>query len=414
MQDQPKGAFKDTQQATKIHISELKVGMFVSKLDREWLDTPFLIQGFLIESLDDIDIVAEYCEHIWIDEVKADWVPEQERLSSSYRPNKKMNYINKLPAQDEHRKAMGVYRVARSITKGILETVALQGVINTEEAEATVKDCVSSVIRNPDALAWMSRMRDADEYTAEHSLNVCIYAISFGRHLGMTEEALFSIGMCGLLHDVGKMRVPQDIVNKPGGLSDREFNAMKAHTTHGRNLLMASPGVPSAVVDVAYSHHERMDGEGYPRKIKASGISDFSRMVAIVDAYDAMTAKRCYAPAMASTEALKIIFKDRGSHFDERLALEFIKCIGLYPAGTLVELRNQCVGLVLAANKSQNRLPKIVLVTNPQKKRCKPRIYDLVDTNNGDLSSGFLIAKALVDGAYGLTTKEFRDKGFIL
>lgn len=387
--------------------------MYISRLDRDWLETPFLIQGFLVETLDDIDIVAEYCEHIWIDAVQEEWKPTEERFTSQYRAPKSVNYINKVPAQDEHRRAMGVYVAARSITKNILDTVALQGVIDSEEAKSTVKGCVDSIIRNPSALTWMSRVREADEYTAEHSLNVCIYAISFGRHLGMEEEALHNLGLCGLLHDVGKMRVPKTVINKPGRLTDKEFKMIKAHTVHGRNLLMSSSGIPAAVVDVAYGHHERMDGNGYPRKIKASGTSDFSRIVAIVDAYDAMTANRCYAPAMPSTDALKIIFKDRGTHFDERLAIEFIKCIGLYPPGTLVELENGHVGIVLAENKHHNRLPKIIVVLDNNKKRCKERIRDLADINGGDLSEDYMIARALIDGEHGITIKEYREKGLM-
>ncbi len=407
------GRFQSQQRSIKIHISELKIGMFISKLDRDWLETPFLIQGFLVETLDDIDIVAEYCEHVWIDSVQEEWVSSEDRFSSDYRAPKKVNYINKLPAQDEHRQAMGVYREARRLTKGILDTVALQGVINSEEAKSTVKDCVDSIIRNPSALAWMSRVRESDEYTAEHCLNVCIYAISFGRHLGMEEEALHTLGLCGLLHDVGKMRVPSNIINKPGKLTDKEFKMIKAHTVHGRNLLMSSSGVPASAVDVAYGHHERMDGKGYPRKIKASGTSDYARIVAIVDAYDAMTAERCYAPAMPSTEALKVIFKDRATHFDERLAIEFIKCIGLYPPGTLVELENGCVGIVLSENKHHNRLPKIIVVLNGDKEPCKERIRDLADINAGELGEDFMIARGLIDGSHGITIKEYREKGLL-
>lgn len=407
------GYIKTSQQSKKIHISELKIGMFISKLDRDWLETPFLVQGFMVETLDDIDVVAEYCEHVWIDAVKDEWVPPEERAISGYRPNKGVRYINKVTAQDEHRKALGIYRSSRRITKSLLEEVRLGGVINTQQAKETVNDCVQSVLRNPDALMWMSKIRDQDEYTSEHCLNVCILAIAFGRHLGMQEEELQTLGLCGLLHDVGKMRIPPEVLNKPGKLTDKEFKMIKAHTVHGRNLLMSSPGAHHATVDVAYSHHEWLDGNGYPRKLKAAGISDLARIIAIVDAYDAMTAERCYAPAIPSTDALKILFKERGSHFDDRLTLEFIRTVGLYPPGSIVELRNGQVGLVLTANHRYRHLPKIIVVRDNNKQPCKERIYNLAEIEKGGLDKTFLIQRVLKDGDHGIHIREYQAKGLM-
>lgn len=405
----------DSSQATiKIHISELKIGMFVSKLERDWLETPFLMQGFMIESLDDIDAVAEYSEYVWIDAVQQTWIPSEERATLGSKSAPKRVYVNKVSASEERTAVQGVYREARSLTKTLLDDVRLGGAINTEQAKATVKDCVHSILRNPDALLWMSKMRDENEYTAEHCLNVCILAIAFGRHLGKSEPELEKLGLCGLLHDVGKMRVPHEVLDKPGPLSQKEYNIMKAHTVHGRNLLMASPGSGlNAAVDVAYSHHERIDGEGYPRKLKGAGISDFARIIAIVDAYDAMTADRCYSRAIPTTEALKIIYHDRGTHFDERLALEFIRSVGLYPPGTLVELVNGLVGLVLETHQRYRHLPKIIVVHDLNKPLEKERVVDLSEIEQGKLGKEFLINRALCDGMHGIRVRDYREKGLI-
>ena len=397
----------------KIHISELKIGMFVSKLDRDWLETPFLMQGFMIESLDDIDTVAEYAEYVWVDAVKEEWVPPETRAVSGSPIAKAKSYVNKVDAQQEHRAALGVYREARRLTKSLLDDARFGGVINTEVAKATVKDCVHSVLRNPDALLWMARMRNEDEYTSEHCLNVCILAVAFGRHLGMNESELEKLGLCGLLHDVGKMRVPQELLNKVEPLSEKEFNMVRAHATHGRNLLMSSPGVPNVAVDVAYSHHERVDGEGYPRKLKASGISDYARIISIVDAYDAMTADRCYSRAIPSTDALKRIFQDRGSHFDERLALEFIKCVGLYPPGSLVELVNGLIGIVLETNNRFRHLPKIIVVMDLIKPLEKEQVISLEEVEQRKLDKTYLIKRALRDGSHGIFIREYREKGLV-
>lgn len=405
----------DSSQATiKIHISELKIGMFVSKLERDWLETPFLMQGFMIESLDDIDAVAEYSEYVWIDAVQQTWIPPEERAVLGPKTAPKRVYINKVSAAEERVAVQGVYREARKLTKSLMDDVRLGGVINTEQARATVKDCVHSILRNPDALLWMSKMRNEREYTAEHCLNVCILAIAFGRHLGKNEAELEKLGFCGLLHDVGKMRVPIEILDKPGPLSQKEYNIMKAHTVHGRNLLMSSPGNGlNAAVDVAYSHHERVDGLGYPRKLKGGSISEFARIIAIVDAYDAMTADRCYSRAIPTTEALKVIYHDRGTHFDERLALEFIKSVGLYPPGTLVELVNGLIGLVLETHKRYRHLPKIIAVHDSKGPLEKERVIDLSEIEQGKLGKEFLIARALCDGMHGIRARDYREKGLV-
>jgi putative nucleotidyltransferase with HDIG domain len=407
------GYVKSSEKTIKIHISELKIGMYVSKLDRPWLETPFLMQGFVVECLDDIDAIAEYSQHVWIDAVREEWVPPEERATAKGQ-SKKVSYINKVDTQAEHSAALQTYREARRLTRSMLDDLRLGGVINSEQAKATVKDCVHSILRNSDALLWMSKIRNQHEYTAEHCLNVCILSITFGRHLGMSEADLEKLGMCGLLHDVGKMRVDPEILNKPSSLTEKEFVVIKAHAVHGRNLLMASPGIHNSTIDVAYSHHEKMDGTGYPRGLKSSGISELAKMIAIVDAYDAMTADRCYSPGIPSTEALKIIFKDRGTHFDDRLALEFIKSVGLYPPGTLVELVNGLVAIVFETNTKFRHLPKVIVVKNQDKPLAKNVLVDLADVEKGKMEKTFLIKRALKDGSFGVFIKDYREQGLAL
>ena len=204
------------------------------------------------------------------------------------------------------------------------------------------------------------------------------------------------------------------MLNKPGRLTDKEFKMIKAHTVHGRNLLMSAPGSFHGVVDVAYSHHERLDGKGYPRGLKASGISEYSRLIAICDAYDAMTAKRCYEDPRPSTEALKEVYDNRGTQFDERLAEQFLEMIGLYPPGSIVELVNGCVAIVLTTNHRYRHLPKVLAVRNTVKKAVKEKVLNLADCEAGKLDKSFLIKKVLVDGSYGVTLKTYKDKGLQL
>lgn len=399
----------------KIHVSDLRVGMFVSQLDKDWLDTPFIMQGFLIEDPEDLDIVSEYCEYVWVDEVihksKYGASSGEGTASRAVAPQ----YIHQVSIQDEHRKAYKAFRHARSITSDILDDIRLGGSIDSDLAKNTVNECVESVIRHPDAMLWMAKIREDSSYTSDHCLNVCVLAVAFGRHLGMDEQALQQLGLCGLLHDVGKMRVPSEIVDKPARLTPKEFNLMKAHTVHGRNLLLSTKNLYTGTIDVAYSHHERMDGNGYPRKLKAAGISRFTRIISIVDAYDAITANRCYSAGRTSTEALKIIYAERGSQFDPDLALEFIKTIGLYPPGSLVELYSGDVGFVFESNPERRHLPKVILLLNENKEdREHEKVLDLSYIEHGDLPRHFLIKQVWPDGSFGLNVRDYQDKGLVL
>jgi len=389
--------------------------MFVSKLDRNWLDTPFIMQGFLVEAEEDIDIVAEYCEYIWVDTVArkpASGPASDKGLASQARS---ASAENSVPLSEEHKRIHQSFRQARQLTFNLMDEIRLGGAIDGESAKTVVADVVQSVLRHSDALLWMSKMRDERQYTSEHCLNVCVLAVAFGKQLGLSEDDLTNLGLCGLLHDTGKMRVPAEIVDKPARLTPKEFSLMKAHTVHGRNLLMSTPDIYPGVIDVAYSHHERMDGTGYPRKLPGSGISKFARIICIVDAYDAMTAKRVYSEPKTSTEALKIIYQARGTQFDSELALEFIKTIGLYPPGNLVELYTGELGFVIESNQNRRHLPKILLLRDENKQeREREKVLDLSYIESGELPKKFLIKQVWPDGSFGLYIRDFQDKGLVL
>lgn len=409
------GQFDRKQRTTKIHVSELQLGMYISKLDRNWMETPFLMQGFLVETLDEIDILAELCEHVWIDAVFEEWTqPIEKSINDKKSARYVVRYINKLPPQDEHREALGIYKSARSKTKTMLDEVRLGGVVNTEAAKSTVNDCVASVLRNPDALIWMSKVKKEDEHTAEHSLNVCILAIALGRYLGMDEQDLKHLGLSGLLHDLGKLRIDPTLLKKRSRFNEREEKILKAHPIYGRNLLMASPGVYHGAIDVAYSHHERIDGKGYPRGLKGAGISYFTKIITLVDAYDDMTVNRVYDESVTCTEALKVIYRNRGLQFDERLSLEFIKAIGLYPPGSIVELKNGTVAIVLETNHKHHHLPRVITILNKDKKPVKKeRVLNLEKIHSGELGKVYLIKCVHRDGTFDLFLKDFQEKGLV-
>ena len=388
--------------------------MFVAELDCDWLVTPFLLQGFTIETRDQIDTLRTHCQHVWVD-TKTLGKTELTRLKKLDKatPTKaaKASAAPTVSAQEEHRQARQIYSTSKEVTVNILKSAAAGPPIKLPETDATVHHCVQSILRNPDALLWMSRIRNKDEYTAEHCLNVCILAIAFGKHLGLSDQALYTVGTAGLLHDVGKMRVPPAILNKPGKLTDKEFKAMSAHVVHGRNLLQQTPDIAKEIIEAAHAHHERIDGTGYPRKLKDADISYHSRIISIIDAYDAITSQRCYANARPTTEALKILYEHKGKQFDEQLTLSFIQFIGLYPPGSIVELENGRVGLVLATNQQAKHLPKIICVRDQNKQPCKHEFMDLSLISSGQLSQDHLIKQMHVDGSFDIFIKAFKAKG---
>lgn len=397
----------------KIHASGLKVGMYIVELDRPWEDTPFLFQGFTVESLEDIETVMEHCEYVYV-EVDVDaWLPPVERAVSKKRSTPKYSYAE-APSKAQYEAANSAYNNARSLTKTVFEEVALGGGINVKAVEQTVSECVKSVLTSSETMLWLSRIRKRDDYTAEHSVNVGLLAIGFGKHMEMDEESLNKLGVAAMLHDVGKMRTPLEILNKPQRLTEDEFKIMRSHTVVGRDLLMAHKEVTHGAIDVAYGHHEAMDGSGYPRKIKATGITDMTRMVTLCDVYDAITADRVYKKGASSVQALRILFDGRGTKFDKELTSKFIEYIGLYPPGSIVILKNGAIAIVTAKNYKYRHLPRLLVVLGPDKEKVNEKIVDLARLAKVNKHKSFLISEVLPNGAFGIRIEDYVKRGLQL
>lgn len=387
--------------------------MYVRELDRPWLETPFILQGFPIRTIEDIEEIAKHCQWVVVEVGEEAWQPAQERVLQAERMQRTQTHTPSTPRKDELRNAQSAHANARALTRSFMDDVRLGRAIDIKEVKATVSECVRSVLRNPDALLWMSKLRDKDSYTSEHSLNVGLLAIAFGRHLGASEEDLNKLGMAGMLHDVGKMQTPQAVLLKEGRLDDDEFNLMKMHAQQGRDILLSHRNIYHGAIDVAYGHHENLDGSGYPRGIKSSGITDFTRIVALCDVYDAITSDRVYKKGASSLNALKIIQDQTGKKFDARLAQEFIECIGLYPPGSIVELHNGETGIVISTNHRHRHLPKVMIVRDAQKQPCQERVLNL-EKAAASGSTEQLIKNVLPNGTQGIRVEAFIEKGLTL
>lgn len=437
-----KDIFDDTKKTytsdnlVKVRSSELQIGMFVAELDRPWLETPFLVQGFEIRHRSQIMTIGQYCDHVFVLREGVPRVKHKDNVLSGLAPPPRQSknigtvvnqvgrrdktavrssIVRRRPVYEVSKSAIEEQGTARTIhgkgkatVKKILQSAQLGDMLDTDAAAAVVTECVRSIVRNPDAMIWMSKIKHEHEYTAEHSMNVCILAIAFGRYLNFDEEELAALGLCGLLHDVGKMRVPTAILDKPGTLTEEEMLIMRNHTVAGHKLLTEMGNAPAKAVDVVLSHHERPDGGGYPRGLKARAISEYARIISVVDAYDAMTSDRCYTRSKSPVQAQKIIYENRGKQFDEECALQFMQAIGPYPAGTWVELHNGMVGVVLAGRRKYRHLPSVILMLDQHKRPMAQKVIDLHLTDSGQLDKGFLIKSTLQDGTGGFHLEDVR------
>ena len=262
------------------------------------------------------------------------------------------------------------------------------------------------MIRNPDALICFSQLKDKNEYIYQHCLRVCILALAFGRHLGLTANNLEELGLSALLHDVGKMRIPQSIVDKRHDLSHEEVAVMRTHVHYAIEILQQSK-LSDAVMQGILQHHERYDGSGYPQGLRGEMIGQFGLIVGLVDFYDAVTSERPYREAISPSVALRHIYQARGKAFHPTLVESLIQCIGVYPIGSVVELNTGDVGVVLTLNRKQRLKPKIALVLQADNRPYShTRIIDLVSdkTRKGSI---YEIANATEAKRYGIDPRVY-------
>ena len=393
---------------TKILPTELQVGMYVSELDRPWLETPFLFQGFRIDSEHDIEQIRQVCRYVYIDELKSDLSAPLPRDRDREPPArcKRRSYDIRRAAEQELEVAHREYHAGLDSVAQMLQSIQHTTTFDSTLIRRHVKQCTQSIIRNPAAMMWLSRIKHADNYTAEHCLNVGILAISLGRHLGLEQHELEQLGLCGILHDVGKMLVDPEILHKTGALTPQEFEQIKQHPVHARSILETDPSLPGSVLEAAYSHHERIDGGGYPEALEASRLDLLTRIITVVDAYDAMTSNRCYSKARPVSEALKILYKNRDTQFDAEVTIKFIECIGIYPPGCIVEMDSGEVGFVINNNPQQRLLPRVALLLDSDKQPMTQHIHDLAGQGNNN-PEGMHIRAVLPDGAHGLSLEEY-------
>ncbi|WP_455220746.1 HD-GYP domain-containing protein [Kaarinaea lacus] len=366
----------------KIPVDNLAIGLYVSRLDRPWIGTPFLFQGFRIESPDQIAELQRHCEFVYVDREKS--TIQQARsgfiassnLKSCIKTSAPKCALPTDPEFAHHMKyALRIHSNAKNFIEKIMHNAQIGKDVDVKEAKSVVRDLTKNIIANPMALIWLTQLKNRDEYTSIHSLNVCILSLFFGRSLGMNTQQLNELGLGALLHDIGKLRVPLEILNKPDRLTDEEYEVIKRHTLLGFDLLKNTDNISKDSLVVIKNHHERVDGHGYPDGLQSFSIDLYSRIVKIVDVYDAVTSKRVYNQNVTPYHALNCIYSDRNGAFDEKLVQAFMKHMGIYPVGCAIELNTGEVGVVTSINEKRHLTPTLLLVMDNNKRPLEQHKY---------------------------------------
>lgn len=352
----------------KIAISEVRLGMYIHKISENWMQHPFWKSAFLLSEQADLEKL-KHCnlEELWIDTSKgldvlcldskaANNVPIAPESVLSLPAEKR---IQKTALVDELVTARKVHAKTRSAVVSMFSEARMGKSIQVEEAVILVDEINMSMERNANALLSLIRLKTADEYTYLHSVAVCVLMVALGKQLGLYGEELKQIGVAGLLHDIGKMAVPNEILNKPDKLTDKEFEIIKTHPRRGWEILKKVYQADEPALDVCLHHHERVDGKGYPEKLSADTLTLHARMGAVCDVYDAITSDRCYKKGWEPAEAIRRMTSWKDGHFDETVFRAFVKTIGIYPIGTLLKLRSGRLGLVIEQSEKSLLTPLV-------------------------------------------------------
>lgn len=475
----------------KVEANELRIGMYVAELDRPWLDTPFLLQGFLVEEEEQLALLRHYCAFVFVDRERsaaglfpahqgpAFTAAEELRLTETgrFKAAVEVNPQSNTPEgsallepfssilqrlgdmfgkRDEHRRskedvskpgrrpendespppkplrhgfippsveltyhpetkvieeeigsAREAYILAQELTHQMVGDIRSGKIISIDRIEEVIHDVVDSMVRNPDALMWVARLKQQDTATYGHGLQVAVYLVALGRYLSLPKEHLARLGTLGLLLDIGKTKLPRTLLAKPGTLTKEEFDLIRKHVQLGVDLLRNTPNLHPEILDGLAQHHEREDGSGYPNGLNAGRISLFGRMAAIVDTFVALTNVRPYAEAFSPYETLRKLTLWSGKLFHKPLVEQLVQAIGVFPVGSLVELSTGEIAVVVRQSKVRRLKPRLLVICGPDKLPVSsPGILDLLYQSGSDIEPVRII-RGLPAGAYGLDAREY-------
>lgn len=407
----------------KMEVERLRLGMYVAELDRPWLETPFLFQGFIVDTEEDLAQLREYCEYVFVDDLQSRQDREIQQAIRGMAGTLRSGRVSAVTVEFEEwqgakRLRETLRRLNQSVERtqarveSVLKDVRLGRAVQAEQTRDMVREMVESASRNPHTAQWMTLLQSENEQIARHSMNVSVLAGTFARFLGWPEDMLNAVSEGGMLHDMGMARVPRVVLEKKGPLTAREFGIVRLHARYAARLLADSGGHDPRVIEIVRHHHERLDGSGYPDGLSGGAIPPYVQLVAIVDVYESMTGEKPYERALTPSVALTRLHKRVGTHFDRSLVEQFIRCIGIYPLSSLVRLQNDALGIVVSSQQDNRLKPVLLLVRGPDGRPLMPR--RMVNLALMEGRPGWVIDGIVEPEAEGIDTRRILIDEFML
>ena len=356
----------------RISVNQVRLGMYIHELVCSWMDHPFWRTSFLLDDAKDLQtLLATKIKLVWIDtskgidlETEADSGESEVDVASDIEStlalaDQPVQPASRTSVTEEAAIAVKICAKSKQAVTSMFQETRMGQALNADDALPIVEEISNSVMRNPGALISLARLKDKDDYTYMHSVAVCALMVSLAKQLGLDDEQIRQAGLAGLLHDVGKMMIPPEILNKPGKLTDEEFVTVKNHPSEGHKLLLSGIGINAISLDVCLHHHEKVDGSGYPEQLADQQISLYAKMAAVCDVYDAITSNRPYKNGWEPAESIRKMAEWSSGHFDQRIFQAFVRSIGIYPIGSLVKLESARLAVVIAQSEKSLLAPKV-------------------------------------------------------
>lgn len=383
-----------------VSTKQVRLGMFVQELKGSWIDHPFWKKAFKLEDPSDLKkLQASVIKEVVIDTSKGLDIAELDvvieppllpvveipsEIVPEITPPKPIQKPAQISTSAEHEQAKRVINSSKKAVASMFHDARMGKAVNVEGAMQMVDDIAASVDRNLSALISLVRLKNKDEYTYMHSVAVCALMIALAKELNLSEAETKQAGLAGLLHDLGKAGISMDVLNKPGALTDEEFNLVKLHPERGHAMLLQANILDEVVLDVCLHHHEKVNGMGYPQKLKDQEISLFAKMGAVCDVYDAITSNRPYKEGWEPGISLQRMAQWEG-HFDDAIFKAFVKSVGIYPVGSMVKLNSGRLAVVIDQSPKSLLTPLVkVFFSTKSKSRIKIEIVDLSKPHEQD------------------------------